>query len=96
MTVLLHDWHEPALQEAFAQSSGLCVSHMARLLAHGRAHAHLPAILVAQREHLHKLHDELCEFIRKQDYRFAREPYGSEADAWRRAVELFVGTTWSS
>lgn len=92
MTVLLHDWHEPTLQEAFAQSSGLCVSHMARLIAHGSSHVHLTAVLMAQRERLHSLHDELCEFIRKQDYRFAQEPYGSEADAWRRVVDLFAGT----
>lgn len=96
MTVLLHDWHEPTLQGAFAQSSGLCVSHMARLIAHGSSHVHLPAVLMAQRERLHILHDELREFIRKQDYRFAREPYGSEADAWRRVVDLFVGTRWFS
>lgn len=92
MTVLLHDWHEPTLQEAFVQSSGLCISHMARLIAHGSSHVHLAGVLEAQRECLSALHDELREFIRKQDYRFAREPYGREADAWRRVVELFVGT----
>jgi hypothetical protein len=37
------------------------------------------------------LHGELGEFIRKQDYRFAHEAYGSEADAWQRAIALLVG-----
>ena len=41
--------------------------------------------------HLQRLQDELREFIRKLDYRFGREAYGCEADAWRRVVALYVG-----
>ncbi len=92
MTVLLDAWHDPALTTAFAQSSGLCLPHLARLMAHGANHVHLPALLVAQQERLHALQVELQEFIRKQDYRFAHETYGSEADAWQRVVALFTGT----
>lgn len=91
IAVLLGDWHDPTLQAAFTQSSGLCVLHIARLIAHGTTHTHLPAFLTAQQEHLQALQAELQEFIRKLDYRFAREPYGSEADAWQRVVALFVG-----
>ena len=47
-------------------------------------------MLVAQQAHLQRLQDELHEFIRKQDYRLARQP-GHEADAWRRVVTLYVG-----
>ncbi|MGQ4807967.1 hypothetical protein NKDENANG_01333 [Candidatus Entotheonellaceae bacterium PAL068K] len=92
MTVLLTDWHEPTLTTAFAQSSGLCLPHIARLMAHGANHVHLPAFLAVQQERLQALQAELREFIRKQDYRFAHEPFGSEADAWQRVVALFVGT----
>lgn len=91
LTVLLDDWHDSTLQAAFTQSSGLCWPHLSRLIAHSASHIHLPAFLAAQQERLQTLHDELQEFIRKQDYRFAHEPYGSEADAWQRVVALFVG-----
>jgi hypothetical protein len=91
LAVFLDDWHDPTLQTAFTQSRGLCVRHLTHLIAHGRTHPHLPACLAAQQEHLQALQAELQEFIRKLDYRFAREPYGSEADAWQRVITLFVG-----
>ncbi|GAA5534052.1 DUF6062 family protein [Deinococcus aluminii] len=37
------------------------------------------------------LRAELAEFTRKQDYRFAHEPLGSEGNAWRRAVAVLAG-----
>jgi hypothetical protein len=89
--VLMQDWQEPELAPAFAASSGLCWLHTMRLVEQGRHQAHLPAVLAAQQDRLHRLQDELHEFIRKLDYRFAREPYGREADAWRRVVALYVG-----
>jgi hypothetical protein len=91
IAVLLDDWHDPTLQAAFTQSSGFCILHIARLIDHGTTHTHLSAFLTAQQEHLQALQAELQEFVRKLDYRFAREPYGSEADAWQRVVALFVG-----
>jgi Family of unknown function (DUF6062) len=91
LTVLLDDWHDATLFSAFAQSSGFCVPHVARLMTHGSAHGHLPAFLIAQQERWQALQADLQEFIRKQDYRFAREPYGSEADAWQRVVALLSG-----
>jgi len=91
LTVLLDDWHDAALQIAFAQSSGLCVPHVTRLIAHGAAHHHLRAFLSAQQERWQTLQAELQEFIRKLDYRFAHEPYGNEADAWQRVIVLMAG-----
>lgn len=90
--VLLNDWHEPALSRAFAASAGLCWPHVRRLAAWQPRHEHLPAVLKAQRACLEGLQRDLESFIRKLDYRFADEPYGREADAWRRAVSLYVGT----
>jgi hypothetical protein len=37
------------------------------------------------------LSDELGEFIRKLDYRFSKEPRGSEVDSWKRVIEQFSG-----
>ena len=89
--VLLNDWPEPALSEAFASSVGLCWPHLRRLAAWQPRHEHLPALLKVQRDCLERLQRDLESFIRKLDYRFADEPYGREADAWRRAVSLYAG-----
>ena len=90
--VLLNDWPEPALSEAFTSSVGLCWPHLRRLAAWKPRHEHLPALLKAQRDCLERLQRDLESFVRKLDYRFADEPYGREADAWRRAVSLYAGT----
>jgi len=89
--VLLDDCQEPELAQAFAASSGLCWLHTLRLVEQGKQHTHLQAVLAAQQVHLQRLQDELHEFIRKQDYRLARQPYGRDADAWWRVVTLYVG-----
>jgi len=91
LSVLLDDWQEPELAQAFVSSSGLCWAHTLRLVEEGMQHALLQAVLTAQQAHLQTLQDDLQEFIRKLDYRFARQPYGREANAWRRAVALYVG-----
>jgi hypothetical protein len=77
--------------QAFAQSHGLCLPHTVRLVSYGKSHRDLASVLRAQQAHLQRLHGELREFIRKQDYRFAHESYGSEADAWQRVIALLVG-----
>ncbi len=89
--VLLNDWHEPALSRAFADSVGLCWPHVRRLTDWQPGHHNLPDVLKAQRTRLECLQRDLESFIRKLDYRFADEPYGPEADAWRRAVSLYAG-----
>ena len=89
--VLLNDWHEPPLSEAFAESVGLCWPHVRRLAAGHPGHENLPAFLRAQCTCLERLQSDLESFIRKLDYRLADEPYGREADAWRRAAALYAG-----
>jgi hypothetical protein len=89
--VLLHDWQDPGLAQAFATSRGLCWLHILRLVEQGRQHTHLQDVLAAQQVHLQRLQGDLHEFVRKLDYRLARQPYGREADAWRRAIALYVG-----
>jgi hypothetical protein len=91
LRVLLDDWQESELVQAFVTSSGLCWGHTLRLVEEGLQHAHLQAVLAAQQAHLQMLQDELQEFIHKLDYRFARQPYGREADAWQRVVTLYIG-----
>ena len=89
--VLLNDWRDAAVSEAFAQSVGLCWPHVRCLAAWEPAHENLPSLLEAQHLCLERLQHDLESFIRKLDYRFADEPYGREADAWRRAAAHYAG-----
>jgi len=45
----------------------------------------------ALRRKLEGLVEELGEFIRKRDYRFAGEPMGAERDSWLRAIRALGG-----
>ena len=89
--VLLDHGKDDDVIRALAQSDGLCLPHVASLLQFNATHAHLPAVLAVQQQCLQRLHGDLNAFIRKQDYRFAHEPYGQEADAWQRVVACLVG-----
>jgi hypothetical protein len=91
LAVLLDHGEDDDVIRALAQSDGLCLPHVASLLQFNAIHAHLPAVLAVQQRCLQRLHGDLNAFIRKQDYRFAHEPYGQEADAWQRVVACLVG-----
>lgn len=89
--VLLNDWPVAAVSEGFARSAGLCWPHVRRLAAWQPEHENLPSFLKVQLACLERLQHDLASFVRKLDYRFADEPYGREADAWRRAAALYAG-----
>lgn len=91
LQVLLDSWDEPSLQQAFATSVGLCWPHTYQLIVAGSNHPRLSAVLAAQLAHVQGLQEELQAFVRKLDYRFAREPYGAEADVWERVLRLYGG-----
>lgn len=89
--VLLDHGKDEDMQCALTRSDGLCMPHTVSLLQFAPTHAHLPAVLAAQHQCLQRLHGDLKAFIRRQDYRFAHEPYGEAADAWQRAMACLVG-----
>lgn len=91
MAVLLDHVGDDDVIHALTQSDGLCMPHIASLLQFDPGHIHLGMVLAAERECLGRLHGDLKEFNRKQDYRYAHESYGREADAWQRVVACFVG-----
>lgn len=87
---LARDLHDPDLQTAYRQSNGLCVPHLERLIA--LAAPEIVAFLAGQEKaRLAALADELEEFIRKHDHRFAHEPMHAERDSWRRALQKAAG-----
>jgi hypothetical protein len=75
----------------FAQSAGLCIPHLCETMAIGRDHPNLPALLSVHEKQWSALAEELEEFARKCDYRFATEAVGHEGSSWRRVLDVFVG-----
>ena len=80
----------PEVQTAFQASPGLCVPHIQRLIRRARRGTD-HWVRMACAAHLDPLISELAEIIRKHDYRYAAEPWGEEADAWRRAAARWAG-----
>lgn len=81
---------QPEVQAAFRRSVGLCLPHLVQTLQ-GTDQAGAHALAALQSERIGKMVAELSEYIRKQDYRFQEEPWGTEATSPRRAVSLMVG-----
>jgi hypothetical protein len=79
---------EAPLLAAFKDSQGLCFGHLRQVLEHMRSSEKRNALLNIQRDIIQALRGELAEYIRKNDYRFAGEGFGSEKDAWKRAVRM--------
>jgi hypothetical protein len=89
--VLLDFIDEDEFYEEFEKSSGICIRHLLHIIQAFRMHPNLPLLLEKQLQKCKLLSYELGEYNRKQDYRFSKEPKGSEADSWKRVIEQFVG-----
>ena len=89
---LLEHLDEPGtLADDYRASDGLCLEHFRLSLARSGSPAQARTLVSAQHSVWQRLHDELGEFIRKKDHRFKDEPFGSEKDSWRRALEAISG-----
>ena len=75
----------------FRAAYGLCLPHLRQCLPHIEDPAVLETILETTQTRLSSLDSELAEFIRKNDYRFSKEAWGSERDAWQRAIPRMAG-----
>jgi hypothetical protein len=84
------------LQSALEASAGLCLPHMRRALELTRDESVYDYLSRLGQQKLDALVAELEEFIRKNDYRFAREGFGPEGDSWRRAIAMLVGAADST
>jgi hypothetical protein len=82
-----------ALGLAYERSDGLCLAHFRQALAQASSTAEARALVRVQQLVWERLHGELGEFIRKSDVRFRDEGFGPEKDAWRRALEVFAGSS---
>jgi len=91
MGVLLDFIDEEAFCQEFEKSSGICLRHLAHVMRTFQEHPNLKLLVEKQLQKYQSLSGELAEFIRKLDYRFSKEPRGSEADSWKRVTEQFAG-----
>jgi hypothetical protein len=91
LSALVEDLLTPETREALQASEGLCLPHLRLALGYVREHAVYEALLTIHRTKLESLKNELAEFIRKNDYQVIKEGFGSEGNAWLRAIGLIVG-----
>jgi len=88
---LIQTLQRPGGREQLAASPGLCLPHLRASLASTSDAATIATLRSAHLARYAVLAAELDEFIRKRDYRFAREASGSERDSWVRAIETLSG-----
>lgn len=91
LSTLVEALTKSEMVDALHASDGLCLPHLRLALEHIRDVAVLDTLLTIQREKLEKLREELAEFIRKSDYQLIDKGFGTEGDAWLRAVDLVAG-----
>lgn len=82
---------EGTLLLALQVSDGLCLPHLRQALARVPNEDVFRQLVRAQESIWSRLESDLCEIIRKSDYRFSDEPVGEEGDAWLRALETTAG-----
>ena len=75
----------------YRTAHGFCLIHLQQALAQVDDVQVFELILETSRAQLALLDAELAEYIRKNDYRFNKEPWGAEEDAWRRVIARVAG-----
>lgn len=88
---LLEHLDEETFAQALRAAGGLCLVHLDQASTATRDTGALKRLLEIQHACMRALNGELSEFIRKNDYRFAREGMGTEGNSWIRAIEMVAG-----
>ncbi len=91
LSMALEKVNDDELRRALRSSEGICLPHFRQMLERAKGEDDFDFLLSLQREKWGTLRDELAEIIRKNDYRYQAEGYGSERDAWRRALGQAAG-----
>ncbi len=74
----------------YVRSGGLCLLHL-RVAVNLADVGQITKLANWQAAVYRGLDEQLGEFIRKHDYRFAGEPMEAEKDSWTRAVAAIAG-----
>jgi len=92
LETLLNCLDEAVFAQRFAATPfGICLPHLVQAAAGQASHPNLIGLFNAQLARYAGLVAELAEFCRKHDYRFSREAWGTEANAWQRGIEVLAG-----
>ena len=91
ISVLTAQIQDPELVAAFARTDGLCLPHLKQAITQVKDEALLAELLKLELGKLKSLHAELAEYKRKSDYRYLKDGFGPEGNAWRRAAGLVSG-----
>jgi len=91
LEALIKSVADPDIWQAYTTSAGLCLPHFRQALHQAHNAEVLAQLIQAQRGFWERLHGELAEFIRKNDYRFRDEGLGVEGDSWLRALTAIAG-----
>ena len=92
LSVFVEELEKPQMSDALEASDGLCLPHLRMTLEHVKEVSVCETLLTIHREKLEDLSAELGEFIRKNDYQAIKEGYGTEGNAWLRAISMIVGS----
>jgi hypothetical protein len=95
LSALLEALTRSEMRDALHASNGLCLPHWQLALEQVRDDSVNEKLLMIQHEKLESLKNELAEFIRKSDYQLIDKGFGTEGDAWLRAVSMIVGKSRS-
>ena len=90
LSALAEELGTPEIVEALRASDGLCLPHLRLALGFVKEDTSYETLLTLARAKLESLRSELSEFIRKNDYQVIEEGFGTEGDAWLRAISLVV------
>lgn len=84
---------EPEVRPHYQSSDGLCFGHFLRALEHAlETDEEIARLLLDDwRERLAHVREQLAEFDRKRDYRYAAEPKGEEQGSWTEVIRRYVG-----
>lgn len=76
---------------AFQKSGGLCVPHFLYVLGKIEKEDLKKYLFKVEEEKAASLSKELQDFIKKQDFRYEENDFGSERNAWIKAVKMVAG-----
>jgi hypothetical protein len=89
---LVEDLPTTEMTDALQESQGLCLPHLRQALGYVKDGSVYETLLTIHRTKLENLKNELAEFIRKNDYQAIKEGFGTEGDAWLRAIAIVAGS----
>lgn len=91
VNVFWKNFSEPEFIAKYKRSFGFCLPHLFVLIKKNKNLKLSKELLALEKEKLSELNNDLKEFIRKYDWRFSKEEFGKEKDAWIKAIEKIIG-----